>query len=666
MRRSKFVYKALLQSAASRLPASATAPCCGCGATSTTGREVSGKSNFPQEVNPARASQNWVEILGESRHGRDLGAQQFRRWNHWPSTAAGLILGATTLPVLARNEEDSSGRGDDNDGLRSAEDEKIDMEKVLLQVRKGIVERLDSLKLRASTLPTYNISAKGQQVSIRFTVSPSCDVSHLIVDMVNRLGRKPAGRGGDGEITVQASDSTVARQLILTASELSLQREPQSNHLSDLEDKRACQANNLCILMFEPLIGDIKAIEVEFLKKGFLTAIELDAVISSLRIAGGVDRDLDTDKRKSRKISETDVSRESFGQLDRQGDPLDGWSQSSRWKYRGGVGDSPKERPTQGQSRYNVRGKTKVLEALESMGVKVYGVGTNADGTDIEKVSWDTLAGYHEQKREIEDTVLLALKRPDVYDTIARGTRRKYESNRPRAILFEGPPGTGKTSCARVIANQAGVPLLYVPLEVVMSKYFGESERLLASIFHAGNELPNGAILFLDEIDALATARDSEMHEATRRMLSVLLRQMDGFEQDSKIVVIAATNRKEDLDPALLSRFDSSILFSLPDLATRQDIAAQYAQHLTATELASLAAVSEGMSGRDLLDVCQQAERKWASKIIRGLAGNPSQSLPPIQEYLDCAEKRRQTMLYRFQDQLQLGNHMKQNPDKAW
>ncbi|KAL2630236.1 hypothetical protein R1flu_014922 [Riccia fluitans] len=138
MRRSKFVCKALLQSAASRLPASATASCCGCGATSTTGREVSGKSDFPQEVNRARASQNWVEVVGESRHRRDL--------------------------VLARNEEDSSGRGDDSDGLRSAEEEKIDMEKVLLQVRKGIVERLDSLKLRASILPNYNISAKSQQV----------------------------------------------------------------------------------------------------------------------------------------------------------------------------------------------------------------------------------------------------------------------------------------------------------------------------------------------------------------------------------------------------------------------------------------------------------------------------------------------------------------------
>ncbi|KAL3687726.1 hypothetical protein R1sor_014035 [Riccia sorocarpa] len=274
MRRSKFVYRALLQCAASRAPRCVPAPCCGCGTSLTTVREILAKSSFLLEVNPAPARHNRPEIFGGARDGRDLGAEQVKRWNPWPSAAAGLILGAATLPQLAHNEEDSSGRRDEDDGLRSSQKEKTDMEKVLLHVRKAVGERLDALKLRASSLPSYNISAKGQQVSIRFTVAPSCDVSHLIVDMVNRLGRRAAGPGGDGEITIQANDSTVARQLILTAPELSVQRE--SIHLSDLEDKRAREANKLCVLMFEPLIGDIRAIEVEFLKKGFLTANELD------------------------------------------------------------------------------------------------------------------------------------------------------------------------------------------------------------------------------------------------------------------------------------------------------------------------------------------------------------------------------------------------------
>ncbi|MCO5589180.1 hypothetical protein L7F22_043146 [Adiantum nelumboides] len=291
----------------------------------------------------------------------------------------------------------------------------------------------------------------------------------------------------------------------------------------------------------------------------------------------------------------------------------------------------------QHESRKKSQNKKGALDSLEAMGVKVYGQDNLSGQLDI---SWDIIAGYHEQKREIEDTILLALRCPEVYDSIARGTRRKFESNRPRAILFESPPGTGKTSSARVIATQSGVPLLYVPLEAVVSEYYGESERMLSKVFNTANDLDNGAIIFLDEIDSIAMTRDNEMHEATRRMSSVLLRQIDGFEQDNRVVIIAATNRKEDLDPALISRFDSSIIFGLPDKQTREEIAAQYARHLTPDELTAIAASTEGMSGRDLRDICQQAERRWASEVIRTNANTPmAHGLPPVDYYIVCAVK---------------------------
>ncbi|KAG2684373.1 hypothetical protein I3760_10G073900 [Carya illinoinensis] len=246
--------------------------------------------------------------------------------------------------------------------------------------------------------------------------------------------------------------------------------------------------------------------EIEFMKQGSLSPKELDAFVSVLELAGG--------KLKQNKTLE--------------------------------------RKPREGNAV--VPSAEKSVASLESMGVRIYGLNEARGYSSNCEISWDAIAGYDQQKREIEDTILLALHSPEVYDDIARGTRRKFESNRPRAVLFEGPPGTGKTSCARVIANQAGVPLLYVPLEVVMSKYYGESERLLGKVFSLANELPNGAIIFLDEIDSFAVARDNEMHEATRRILSVLLRQIDGFEQDKKVVVIAATNRKQDLDPALIRK----------------------------------------------------------------------------------------------------------------
>ncbi|RDX82501.1 hypothetical protein CR513_36697, partial [Mucuna pruriens] len=283
---------------------------------------------------------------------------------------------------------------------------------------------------------------------------------------------------------------------------------------------------------------------------------------------------------------------------------------------------------------------------LAGMGVRVYGLDEPGGILNDGEISWDNIAGYEHQKRVIEDTILLALHSPEVYDDIARGTRHKFESNRPRAVLFEGPPGTGKTSCARVIANQAGVPLLYVPLEAIMSEFYGKSERLLGKVFSLANNLPNGAIIFLDEIDSFAAARDSDMHEATRRILSVLLRQIDGFEQDKKVVVIAATNRKEDLDPALISRFDSMITFGLPDHRNRQEIASKYAKHLSKTELDELARVTQDMSGRDIRDFCQQAERSWASKIIRGQVPKDSEQghLPPLQEYIECATSRQEAL----------------------
>ncbi len=86
-------------------------------------------------------------------------------------------------------------------------------------------------------------------------------------------------------------------------------------------------------------------------------------------------------------------------------------------------------------------------------------------------------------KRDIEDTVLLALTHGHLYDEITAHTRMKNESNRPKCVLFEGPPGCGKTTSAKIISQQVNIPLVYMPLEAIMSKYYGESENRLADIF---------------------------------------------------------------------------------------------------------------------------------------------------------------------------------------
>ena len=121
-----------------------------------------------------------------------------------------------------------------------------------------------------------------------------------------------------------------------------------------------------------------------------------------------------------------------------------------------------------------------------------------------------------------------------------------------------------------------------------MSKYYGESEKKLAEFWESCKQLGK-VIIFIDEIDALAGSRENDMHEASRRVLSTLLRKIDSFESTTDVLLICATNRKQDLDKAMLSRLDLSIQFALPDQLSRAAIFKRYAKHLQDQELHLLA-----------------------------------------------------------------------------
>ena len=261
---------------------------------------------------------------------------------------------------------------------------------------------------------------------------------------------------------------------------------------------------------------------------------------------------------------------------------------------------------------------------LKKLGASVY------DGGSFD---WSYIAGYEEVKRKIRESIILPLKNPDIYDSIARITRKTYETNRPRAILFEGPPGVGKTTVARIISGEVSVPLIYVPIESIISKWYGQSSQNLAHIFDAAEDM-GGAILFLDEIDALAGSRDQNMFEATRRVLSVLLRKLDGIDSVKTTITIGATNRKADLDRALLSRFEQSIRFPLPSAAERASIFRNYASHLSEQETEELAVMSGELPGRTIKDICEMTERRWARKLI---IKNMEASSPPFELYKQSA-----------------------------
>ena len=246
-------------------------------------------------------------------------------------------------------------------------------------------------------------------------------------------------------------------------------------------------------------------------------------------------------------------------------------------------------------------------------------------------ISFETIAGYDKVKQEINDTIILPLTNPGIYEKIVKRTRKYSESGIPRAILFEGASGTGKTTIAKIIASQVDLPMVYIPIESILSKWLGKSEKNLARIYDCCENMGR-TLLFLDEIDALSVKRTTDLHEASRRILSVLLTKLGGLEPLENVTTIAATNRKDDLDSALISRFDSIIHFNLPTYKERIGIFSIYAKQLNNVEMEKLARLTESFSGGMIKRVCVAAERHWAakylSKEVRRLA-------PKIEEYVD-------------------------------
>jgi cell division protease FtsH len=215
------------------------------------------------------------------------------------------------------------------------------------------------------------------------------------------------------------------------------------------------------------------------------------------------------------------------------------------------------------------------------------------------------VAGYPAVKTEVMDVVEY-LRDPDRYHRAgARG---------PRGVLMAGPPGTGKTLLARAVAGEAHVPFLYVPGSSFVEMFVGVGAARVRDLFEQARTLAP-AIIFVDEIDALGTRRDhggyagSDEREQT---LNQLLAEMDGFDQSSGVVVLAATNRPDALDPALRrpGRFDREVLVPLPDRAERRAILARHARgkNLGAdADLDQVAAATPGFSGADLANLLNEA-----------------------------------------------------------
>ncbi len=176
-----------------------------------------------------------------------------------------------------------------------------------------------------------------------------------------------------------------------------------------------------------------------------------------------------------------------------------------------------------------------------------------------------------------------------------------------KGILFTGPPGTGKTHLARIIAHASKADFYLVSGPSIVSKWVGDTEDTLRKIFDAAAASECGrAIVFFDEIDSIAERRTGESHEASKRLVAQLLTLLDGFSSEGGgVVVVAATNRAESLDPALMrpGRFDWEIEFTMPTVADRLEILEVHARKLQTAEwlpLIDIAALTEGWSAAEL------------------------------------------------------------------
>jgi len=234
-------------------------------------------------------------------------------------------------------------------------------------------------------------------------------------------------------------------------------------------------------------------------------------------------------------------------------------------------------------------------------------------------VKWDDIAGLEDAKHIIKEAVVLPMLMPDFF----KGIRRPW-----RGVMLFGPPGTGKTLLAKATACECGTTFFNVSATTLGSKYRGEPEKITRLLFEMARHYAPSTVFF-DEVDALCASRggDNE-HEASRRVKSEILTQMDGMGSneagvDTHVMVLGATNFPWDIDEALRRRLEKRVYIPLPGEAGRKQL---YWINLRDVELAEdvnfgdLATLTDGFSGADITNICRDAAMMAMRRAIAGLS----------------------------------------------
>jgi len=245
--------------------------------------------------------------------------------------------------------------------------------------------------------------------------------------------------------------------------------------------------------------------------------------------------------------------------------------------------------------------------------------------TESPNVNWEDIAGLDDCKQALREAIVLPMMKPQLFT----GARKPWSG-----ILLFGPPGCGKTLLAKAAATECQATFFSVSSADLLSKWLGESEKLISSLFKVAR-IKAPSLIFMDEIDSVTTTRGSG-HEGggERRVKTQLLQEIQGVKSthDKPMLVLGATNRPWDIDTAMLSRFEKKVYVPLPDMPARAGIFKIHTDGinsaLTDEDFIELAVRSEGYSGRDISNVCREVIMLPIRELdMGGLLENSSQEV---------------------------------------
>ena len=228
------------------------------------------------------------------------------------------------------------------------------------------------------------------------------------------------------------------------------------------------------------------------------------------------------------------------------------------------------------------------------------------------KVSYEDVGGLEKEIQRIREMIELPLKYPQVFERLG--------IDPPKGVLLCGPPGCGKTLIARAVANETDASFFSINGPEIINKFYGESEARLREIFEEARRNPP-AIIFLDEVDAIAPKREQVLGEVEKRVVAQLLALMDGLKDRGQVIVIAATNIPNSLDPALRrpGRFDREITIPIPDKKARLRVLEIHSRGMPLAEdvdLTKLAEITHGFVGADLQALCREAAMSCLRQVM--------------------------------------------------